>query len=178
MHKHNNTWSCRHSLTIRCSSTITLPFPFRGGRLDLPKAVVNERRRCPEYRGRATSCPDRPSLYRSFTCLDRTTSIKPSACSERYSFKMSYKPLPSKRGLPGGAIKLAAETSSIADSTTSKQEEDIGRRIWTETQWVNLTKQAIDLGLPKLPYFDPQTMLLSKEVNKNLWRQLVSTCNH
>ncbi|ETN42455.1 uncharacterized protein HMPREF1541_01611, partial [Cyphellophora europaea CBS 101466] len=46
------------------------------------------------------------------------------------------------------------------------------RRMWTETQWVNLSKQARDLGLPKLPYFDPATMLLSKEVNVKLWKQL------
>ena len=45
--------------------------------------------------------------------------------------------------------------------------------LWCETQWANLSLQGIHLGLPTLPYFDPKTMLLSKEVNMKLWKQLV-----
>lgn len=46
--------------------------------------------------------------------------------------------------------------------------------MWCQTQWTNLSMQAQTLGLPKLPYFDPKTMLLSKEVNVKMWKQLVS----
>lgn len=41
-----------------------------------------------------------------------------------------------------------------------------------ESQWTNLSCQARRLELPKEPYFDPKTMLLSKEVNMRLWKQL------
>jgi hypothetical protein len=90
------------------------------------------------------------------------------------------------RGMSGGGFRLnahdpnASDTSSIASTTTTTSTsaatpggDDVGRRIWTETQWVNLSRQARDLGLPKLPYFDAETMVLSKEVNRKLWRQLV-----
>jgi hypothetical protein len=90
------------------------------------------------------------------------------------------------RGMSGGGFRLDQNSSSnttngdnasIADTITSSTSgtaaEDLGRRIWTETQWVNLSRQARDLGLPKLPYFDESTMVLSKEVNRKLWRQLV-----
>lgn len=87
---------------------------------------------------------------------------------------MSFKPLPPMRGMSGGGYQLSPETASIAESTKSDSSEDIARRIWCQTTWVNLSKQAIDLGLPKLPYFDPKTMILSKEVNSNLWSQLVN----
>lgn len=45
--------------------------------------------------------------------------------------------------------------------------------MWCDTQWANLSIQAKKLELPELPYFDPETMLLSKEVNVKLWDQLV-----
>ena len=45
--------------------------------------------------------------------------------------------------------------------------------MWLQTQWVNLSLQAKQQGLPKLPYFDPDTYILSKSVNEKLWEQLV-----
>ena len=94
---------------------------------------------------------------------------------------MSLKPLPPLRGMSGGGFRLNNDpptTSRVSeDSTSTAKTEDIGRRMWTETQWVNLSRQARDLGLPKLPFFDPETMLLSKEVNDKLWKQLVSVCS-
>lgn len=88
---------------------------------------------------------------------------------------MSFKPLPPVRGMSGGGFRASEDSHSIADtvSTTKSEKEDIGRRMWAETQWTNLSVQARDLGLPKLPYFDPETMLLSKEVNAKLWKTLV-----
>jgi hypothetical protein len=47
------------------------------------------------------------------------------------------------------------------------------RQMWCDTQWANLSIQAKKLELPELPYFDPETMLLSKDVNDKLWTQLV-----
>lgn len=96
---------------------------------------------------------------------------------------MSFKPLPPMRGMSGGGFQLSNDSASTRgsedSSSTSRtqgtiQSEDLGRKIWSETQWAHLSRQARDLGLPKLPYFDPGTMLLSKEVNNKLWRQLVS----
>lgn len=55
---------------------------------------------------------------------------------------------------------------SFADDTARKA-------IWCDTQWTNLSLQAKKLELPTLPYFDPDSMLLSKEVNAKLWGQLV-----
>lgn len=46
-----------------------------------------------------------------------------------------------------------------------------------DTQWTNLSCQARRLDLPKEPYFDPKTMLLSKEVNIRLWKQLSKLYN-
>ena len=46
--------------------------------------------------------------------------------------------------------------------------------MWCNTQWANLSMQAKQINLPLLPYFDTTTMLLSKEVNVRLWKQLVS----
>jgi hypothetical protein len=66
-----------------------------------------------------------------------------------------------------------SDTASIY-SNARGESKDPALVMWTETTWTNLTIQAKNLGLPKLPYFDPKTMLLSKEVNVKLWRQLVS----
>ena len=75
--------------------------------------------------------------------------------------------------MSGAGVTLKDDSSSILSSETSSATNDIAKKTWTETQWANLSLQAKNLGLPKLPYFDPETMLLSKEVNKKLWRQLV-----
>jgi len=63
------------------------------------------------------------------------------------------------------------DTSSIKTKSTPKANR--GRAVWCETQWTNLSYQAKKLGMPRLPYFDPKTMLLSKEVNYKMWRQLL-----
>jgi len=57
---------------------------------------------------------------------------------------------------------------------TSDHRNHPAKQMWCETQWSNLSMQAKKLELPELPYFDPETMLLSKEVNVKLWDQLVS----
>jgi hypothetical protein len=48
------------------------------------------------------------------------------------------------------------------------------KSLWCNTQWANLTMQAKKFELPTLPYFDPKTGLLSKDVNHKLWSQIVS----
>jgi hypothetical protein len=48
------------------------------------------------------------------------------------------------------------------------------KALWCNTQWTNLTMQAKKFDLPMLPYFDPKTGLLSKDVNHKLWSQIVS----
>lgn len=63
------------------------------------------------------------------------------------------------------------DTSSVKSKSTPKANR--GRAVWCETQWTNLSLQAKKLGMPKLPYFDPKTMLLSKEVNYKMWKQLL-----
>ena len=63
------------------------------------------------------------------------------------------------------------DTSSVKSKSTAKANR--GRAVWCETQWTNLSLQAKRLGMPKLPYFDTKTMLLSKEVNYNMWKQLL-----
>ena len=93
---------------------------------------------------------------------------------------MSFKPLPPIRGMSGAGISVADDSASTlsmstSTSTSTSASKDLARQIWCETQWTNLSIQAKNLGLPKLPYFDPKTMLLSKEVNPRLWKQLVSS---
>jgi hypothetical protein len=46
--------------------------------------------------------------------------------------------------------------------------------LWCNTQWANLSIQAKKFDLPTLPYFDPKTGLLSKDVNHKLWSLIVS----
>lgn len=92
---------------------------------------------------------------------------------------MSSGTIPPVRGLEvyGGytGYKQKSDGASIAESMFSTMSpEEIGRRVWCETIWANLSKQAIDHDLPRLQYFDTTTMLLSKEVNKKLWSQVVS----
>jgi hypothetical protein len=85
---------------------------------------------------------------------------------------VSFKPLPPMRGMSGAGMQ--DESSSVTSTSTTSSNRDALKLMWCETQWVNLSLQARNLGLPKLPYFDPKTMLLSKEVNVKLWKQLVS----
>ena len=71
------------------------------------------------------------------------------------------------------AAIIAGASRHKAPAATSNHSTHPARQIWCDTQWTNLTMQAKTLGLPELPYFDPETMLLSKEVNVKLWNQLV-----
>ena len=48
------------------------------------------------------------------------------------------------------------------------------RKMWLELTWANLSIQATNLGLPSDTFFDTTTMLLSREINAKLWKQLVS----
>jgi hypothetical protein len=67
------------------------------------------------------------------------------------------------------------DTSSTKSKSTAKANR--GRAVWCESQWTNLSFQAKKLGMPKLPYFDTKTMLLSKEVNYRMWKQLLKLYN-
>ncbi|KIX99494.1 uncharacterized protein Z520_05070 [Fonsecaea multimorphosa CBS 102226] len=75
-----------------------------------------------------------------------------------------------------GDIIASASRPSNNRSGGSQEEanrNDYRRKLWCETQWTNLSMQAKKThNLPTLPYFDPETMLLSKEVNARLWGQL------
>lgn len=118
----------------------------------------------------------RPFLCELISVVSATRTIG-SCYKSAKQVIMSFKPLPPVRGMSGGGFRVSEDSASIADtvSTTKSEAEDVGRRIWADTQWTNLSVQARDLGLPKLPYFDQGTMLLSKEVNAKLWKTLVST---
>ncbi|KAK6380679.1 uncharacterized protein PV06_09841 [Exophiala oligosperma] len=70
------------------------------------------------------------------------------------------------------SIIASASRPTRHSSTTKSYRNDDRRGLWCETQWTNLSQQAKTLGLPVLPYFDPETMLLSKEINHKLWIQL------
>ena len=65
------------------------------------------------------------------------------------------------------------DTKSIIFSEKNAQSSS-ARSLWCNTQWANLSIQAKKLELPNLPYFDPKTGLLSKDVNHKLWSQIVS----
>ncbi|KIV87138.1 hypothetical protein PV11_02706 [Exophiala sideris] len=73
--------------------------------------------------------------------------------------------------------KDAASIIASASRRTNKPaptsfKNDDKKLVWCETTWTNLSHQAKRLGLSTLPYFDPETMLLSKEVNHKLWLQM------
>lgn len=74
------------------------------------------------------------------------------------------------------AAAIIASASRHRAQPTQNYHNHPAKDIWCETQWTNLSMQAKKLDLPELPYFDPATMLLSKEVNVKLWNQLV--CPH
>ena len=69
--------------------------------------------------------------------------------------------------------------SSASRHTKPPQREpsyssDPRKKLWCDTVWANLSLQAKQRhSLPTEPYFDPETMLLSREVNAKLWGQLV-----
>lgn len=88
-----------------------------------------------------------------------------------HSIKMSTKPRKS-------ATDIIASSSRPSKTSTPAEnfKNDPHKQLWCDTQWANLSMQAKkNIGLPMLPYFDPETMLLSREVNEKLWGQLVST---
>ena len=65
------------------------------------------------------------------------------------------------------------DTKSVVFSEKNAQSSS-ARSLWCNTQWANLSIQAKKFELPNLPYFDPKTGLLSKDVNHKLWSQIVS----
>ncbi|EXJ93518.1 hypothetical protein A1O1_01910, partial [Capronia coronata CBS 617.96] len=69
-------------------------------------------------------------------------------------------------------IIAAASRPSKRFSQQSTYKDDMRKSIWCETQWTNLSMQAKKLDMPLLPYFEPDTMLLSKDINHKLWLQL------
>ncbi|OAG41943.1 hypothetical protein AYO21_03946 [Fonsecaea monophora] len=72
-----------------------------------------------------------------------------------------------------GDIIASASRPSKGASQEDQHRHDYRKNLWCETQWTNLSMQAKkNHDLPTLPYFDPETMLLSKEVNARLWNQL------
>jgi hypothetical protein len=78
------------------------------------------------------------------------------------------------------ARKSAADIINSASRHTKpfaqkeSYKNDYRKQLWCDTQWTNLSVQAKKThNLSTLPYFDPDTMLLSKEVNEKLWHQLV-----
>jgi len=75
-------------------------------------------------------------------------------------------------GKKDAAAIIAAASRPVKTQQTSYK-NDSGKSVWCETQWTNLSAQAKRLELPTQPYFDPETMLLSKEINHRLWDQLV-----
>ena len=101
-----------------------------------------------------------------------TQDISCLLCMQRLTVDMSFKPLPPVRSMSGAGI--SDDSSSTKSTSTASTKKDPSKWMWCETQWTNLSLQAKNLGLSKLPYFDPETMILSKEVNARLWKQLVS----
>ncbi|EXJ69928.1 uncharacterized protein A1O5_07001 [Cladophialophora psammophila CBS 110553] len=80
----------------------------------------------------------------------------------------------STRKTAGDIIASASRPGkSVHAGSQEEHRNDYRKRLWCETQWTNLSMQAKKTHeLPTLPYFDPETMLLSKEVNARLWGQL------
>src|SRR5690348_3511002 len=71
------------------------------------------------------------------------------------------------------AAAIIAAASRHKNPPPQPPKTDAGKKVWCDTQWTNLSMQAKKLELPTLPYFDPDTMLLSKEINHKLWNQVV-----
>ncbi|RMD41287.1 hypothetical protein DV735_g3813, partial [Chaetothyriales sp. CBS 134920] len=67
---------------------------------------------------------------------------------------------------------MGDDSASIRTTSSALASKDPVKWMWCETQWVNLSLQARNLGVSKVPYFDPETMILSKEVNGTMWKQL------
>ena len=64
------------------------------------------------------------------------------------------------------------DTKSIVFPKKNAQSSS-AKGLWCNTQWANLSTQAKKFDLPTLPYFDPKTGLLSKDVNHKLWSLIV-----
>ena len=71
----------------------------------------------------------------------------------------------------------STNSSSLTKVQSLSAEDDVGRKVWCETQWVNLSRQARELGLPSQPWFVRETGLLSKEVSGGLWKSLIKLYN-
>ncbi|KIW29199.1 uncharacterized protein PV07_05027 [Cladophialophora immunda] len=87
----------------------------------------------------------------------------------------SFSAATSTRKTAGDIIASASRPGRSAHGGSQEEQNrnDYRKKLWCETQWTNLSMQAKKThDLPTLPYFDPETMLLSKEVNARLWGQL------
>ncbi len=72
-------------------------------------------------------------------------------------------------------IIASSSRSTKPSAAPDNYRNDPRKQLWCTTQWANLSMQAKkNCKLETLPYFDPETMLLSREVNEKLWGQLVS----
>ncbi|KAG9770173.1 hypothetical protein KCU88_g6689, partial [Aureobasidium melanogenum] len=91
---------------------------------------------------------------------------------------MSSDSQPKSKGKDAASIIAAASRPSKPAPQHTSFKNDDKKTVWCETQWTNLSIQAKKLDMPTLPYFDPETMLLSKEVNRKLWNQLSKLWNY
>lgn len=108
-----------------------------------------------------------PSHSEAHTGINRSVKSRPKLIlleTEQISTLMSAK--------KDAAAIIASASRHRAPPATSYHDHP-AKDVWCETQWTNLSMQAKKLELPEFPYFDPDTMLLSKEVNHKLWDQLV-----
>lgn len=99
--------------------------------------------------------------------------LKQSVSLFRETQTMSSDSQPKSKGKDAASIIAAASRPSKPAPQHTSFKNDDKKTVWCETQWTNLSIQAKKLDMPTLPYFDPETMLLSKEVNRKLWNQLV-----
>jgi hypothetical protein len=98
-----------------------------------------------------------------------TNTAKPSSPKKPYDRESKVDAMASTAWLQDEFSEF--DISSTKSKSTAKANR--GRAVWCESQWTNLSFQAKKLGMPKLPYFDTKTMLLSKEVNYRMWKQLL-----
>jgi hypothetical protein len=89
--------------------------------------------------------------------------------SNTYTNNPSTKPRKSASDIIASASRPAKPSAPAQN-----YKNDPRKQLWCDTVWTNLSIQAKNVvKLPTLPYFDPDTMLLSREVNAKLWGQLV-----
>jgi hypothetical protein len=95
--------------------------------------------------------------------------------SYQYNNPSPYADSKPSRGKTAADIIASASRHTKPPVQRPNYAADPQKALWCNTQWANLSIQAKKLiKLPTLPYFDEETMLLSREVNHVLWDQLVS----